>query len=81
MHAQKQGEIRTDLAADDIPRFLVMDIADLALPGTTPSMRARFMTLLFDSLNPVSASPPPPAHAEEDSMMVGGEGFFRKRCR
>ncbi|MFE7933046.1 TetR/AcrR family transcriptional regulator [Streptomyces sp. NPDC057456] len=65
-HAQEQGEIRTDLTADDIPHFLVMGIAGLALPGTTPSMRARFMALLFDSLNPASASPLPPARAETE---------------
>ncbi|MEW2395620.1 helix-turn-helix domain-containing protein [Streptomyces sp. NPDC046862] len=65
-HAQEQEEIRSDLTADDIPRFLVMGIAGLALPGTAPDMRARFMALLFDALNPAGASPLPPAHADTE---------------
>ncbi|WAU82133.1 helix-turn-helix domain containing protein [Streptomyces sp. Qhu-G9] len=65
-HGQAQGEIRTDLTADDIPRFLVMGVAGLALPGTTPGTRARFMALLFDALNPASASPLPSAHTDTE---------------
>ncbi|NUP38752.1 MAG: TetR/AcrR family transcriptional regulator [Streptomyces sp.] len=68
--AQEQGEIRVDLTADDIPRFLVMGIAALALPGTTPATRARFTVLLFDSLNPANATPLPPLRpeTEEDDL-------------
>ncbi|MFE7975751.1 TetR/AcrR family transcriptional regulator [Streptomyces shenzhenensis] len=68
LRAQEQGEIRTDLTADDIPRFLVMGIAGLALPGTTHSTRARFIVLLFDSLNPASATPLPPLLPEEHDL-------------
>jgi hypothetical protein len=37
--AQEQGEIRTDLTADDIPHFLVMGIAGLSLPPHRPCAR------------------------------------------
>ncbi|MFD5751788.1 TetR/AcrR family transcriptional regulator [Streptomyces sp. NPDC127033] len=66
--AQQAGEIRPDLTAEDIPHFLVMAVAGLALPGTTPSLRARFITLLFDSLNPVGATTLPPSHTGEDDL-------------
>ncbi|MEU9448995.1 TetR/AcrR family transcriptional regulator [Streptomyces sp. NPDC048277] len=67
LRAQQQGEVREDLTAEDIPRFLVMAVAGLAIPGTPPSLRARFIALLFDSLNPANATPlPPPLHEEDD---------------
>ncbi|MEU2916496.1 TetR/AcrR family transcriptional regulator [Streptomyces massasporeus] len=66
--AQEQGEIRADLTADDIPRFLVMGVAGLALPGTAPSTRTRFMALLFDALNPANATPLPPLQTEEGDL-------------
>ncbi|WP_406432223.1 TetR/AcrR family transcriptional regulator [Streptomyces sp. NBC_00631] len=66
--AQEQGEIRADLTADDIPQFLVMGIAGLALPGTVPSTRARFMALLFDALNPASATPLPPSQTGNSDL-------------
>ncbi|MEU2775375.1 helix-turn-helix domain-containing protein [Streptomyces sp. NPDC007162] len=66
--AQEQGEIRADLTADDIPRFLVMGIAGLALPGTAPSTRARFLALLFDALRPADATPLPPLHTAEGDL-------------
>ncbi|MEW1659227.1 MULTISPECIES: TetR/AcrR family transcriptional regulator [unclassified Streptomyces] len=65
---QKQGEIRTDLTADDIPRVLIMGVAGLALPGTTPATRARYTVLLFDSLNPANATPLPPPGPDEDDL-------------
>ncbi|MFE2940299.1 TetR/AcrR family transcriptional regulator [Streptomyces sp. NPDC059255] len=68
LRAQQQGEIRPDLTADDIPRFLVMAVAGLALPGTAPSLRARFIALLFDSLNPADATPLPPLRPGEDDL-------------
>ncbi|MFE4061575.1 TetR/AcrR family transcriptional regulator [Streptomyces sp. NPDC059096] len=68
LRAQRQGEIRPDLTADDIPRFLVMAVAGLALPGTAPSLRARFIALLFDSLNPADATPLPPLRPGEDDL-------------
>ena len=66
--AQAQGEIRADLTADDIPQFLVMGIAGLALPGTAPSVRARFMALLFDALSPANATPLPPLQTAEGDL-------------
>ncbi|MEI5519949.1 TetR/AcrR family transcriptional regulator [Streptomyces brasiliscabiei] len=68
LRAQEQGEVRQDLTAEDIPRFLVMAVAGLAIPGTTPSMRARFIALLFDSLNPANATPLPPLRPGEDDL-------------
>ncbi|MEU5029391.1 TetR/AcrR family transcriptional regulator [Streptomyces milbemycinicus] len=68
VRAQQAGEIRPDLTAEDIPHFLVMAVAGLALPGTAASMRARFVALLFDSLNPANATPLPPLLAEEDDL-------------
>jgi hypothetical protein len=67
-HTQEQGEIRADLTADDIPRFLVMGVAGLVLPGTAPSTRARFLALLFDALNPANATPLPPLRTEEGDL-------------
>ncbi|MFC9424075.1 TetR/AcrR family transcriptional regulator [Streptomyces sp. NPDC056987] len=66
--AQQAGEVRPDLTAEDVPHFLIMAVAGLALPGTTPSLRARFITLLFDSLNPADATPLPPSHTGEDDL-------------
>ncbi|MET8981467.1 TetR/AcrR family transcriptional regulator [Streptomyces sp. NPDC004539] len=66
--AQQTGEIRPDLTAEDIPHFLVMAVAGLALPGATPSLRARFIALLFDSLDPASATPLPPLVTEENDL-------------
>lgn len=76
VRAQQQGEIRPDLTAEDIPRFLVMAVAGLALPGTAPSLRARFIALLFDSLNPANATPLPPLRPGEDDLhtAVGNVG-------
>ncbi|MCD7439705.1 TetR/AcrR family transcriptional regulator [Streptomyces lincolnensis] len=68
LRAQQEGEIRPDLTAEDIPRFLVMAVAGLALPGTAPSLRARFIALLFDSLNPTNATPLPPLRPEEGDL-------------
>ncbi|MEV7868811.1 TetR/AcrR family transcriptional regulator [Streptomyces sp. NPDC088124] len=68
VRAQQAGEIRPDLTAEDIPHFLVMAVAGLALPGTTPSLRARFITLLFDSLNPADATALPPLRTGEDDL-------------
>ncbi|MEW1725062.1 TetR/AcrR family transcriptional regulator [Streptomyces sp. NPDC093109] len=68
LRAQQQGEIRPDLTADDIPRFLVMAVAGLALPGTAPSLRARFIALLFDSLSPANATPLPPLRPGEGDL-------------
>ena len=75
--AQKQGEIRTDLTADDIPRFLVMGVAGLALPGTTAATRARFTALLFDSLDPANATPLPSPGREEDDLRTAISGAAR----
>ncbi|MEU1518218.1 helix-turn-helix domain-containing protein [Streptomyces sp. NPDC005811] len=66
--AQEAGEIRSDLTAEDIPHFLVMAVAGLALPGTTPSLRARYIALLFDSLNPADATALPPLSSEEGDL-------------
>lgn len=68
LRAQQEGEIRPDLTAEDIPRFLVMAVAGLALPGTAPSLRARFIALLFDSLNPANATPLPPLRPGEGDL-------------
>ncbi|MGW1674893.1 TetR/AcrR family transcriptional regulator [Streptomyces sp. NPDC002324] len=68
LRAQQEGEIRPDLTAEDIPRFLVMAVGGLALPGTAPSLRARFIALLFDSLNPANATPLPPLRPGEGDL-------------
>ncbi|UUU29928.1 TetR/AcrR family transcriptional regulator [Streptomyces sp. CA-210063] len=68
LRAQQQGEVRHDLTAEDIPRFLVMAVAGLAIPGTAPSTRARFTALLFDALNPANATPLPPLRPEEGDL-------------
>ncbi|MFK0297158.1 TetR/AcrR family transcriptional regulator [Streptomyces sp. NPDC090442] len=65
VRAQEAGEVRDDLTAADIPHFLVMGIAGLALPGTTASMRARFIALLFDALHPAQATRLPPLRDDE----------------
>ncbi|MDX3451866.1 TetR/AcrR family transcriptional regulator [Streptomyces sp. ME02-8801-2C] len=70
LRAQQQGEIRPDLTAEDIPRFLVMAVVGLGLPGTAPSLRARFIALLFDSLNPANATPLPPLLPEEGDLHI-----------
>ncbi|MEU6223274.1 TetR/AcrR family transcriptional regulator [Streptomyces sp. NPDC047042] len=70
LRAQRQGEIRPDLTAEDIPRFLVMAVVGLGLPGTAPSLRARFIALLFDSLNPANATPLPPLVPEEGDLHI-----------
>ncbi|MFD7500158.1 TetR/AcrR family transcriptional regulator [Streptomyces sp. NPDC059850] len=77
LRAQQQGEIRSDLTAEDIPRFLVMAVAGLALPGTAPSLRARFIALLFDSLNPANATPLPPLLAGEDDLRTAVSNVAR----
>lgn len=74
---QKQGEIRADITADDIPRFLVMVIAGLVLPGTTAATRARFTALLFDSLDPAGATPLPRSGPEEDDLRTAITGATR----
>jgi AcrR family transcriptional regulator len=56
LRAQSLGEIRDDLVAEDIPRFLVMGVAGLSLPGTTPTARRRYLTLIFDALSPLTAT-------------------------
>ncbi|MFJ3667188.1 TetR/AcrR family transcriptional regulator [Streptomyces sp. NPDC090106] len=66
--AQEAGEVRSDLTAEDIPHFLVMAVAGLALPSAAPSLRARFVALLFDSLDPASATPLPPLLADEKDL-------------
>ncbi|WP_421111260.1 TetR/AcrR family transcriptional regulator [Streptomyces sp. NEAU-S77] len=77
LRAQQQKEIRSDLTAEDIPRFLVMAVAGLALPGTAPSLRARFIALLFDSLNPANATPLPPLLAGEDDLRTAVSNVAR----
>ncbi|MFJ9900935.1 TetR/AcrR family transcriptional regulator [Streptomyces sp. NPDC091280] len=69
LRAQEAGEVRGDLTAEDIPHFLVMAVAGLAIPSAAPSLRARFIALLFDSLNPANATPLPP--------LLAGEGDLR----
>ncbi|MFF7467792.1 TetR family transcriptional regulator [Streptomyces sp. NPDC008092] len=68
VRGQQAGEIRPDLTAEDIPHFLVMAVAGLALPGTAPSLRARFVALLFDSLDPAGATPLPALLAGEEDL-------------
>ncbi|MFI7497639.1 TetR/AcrR family transcriptional regulator [Streptomyces sp. NPDC049687] len=77
LRAQQEGEIRPDLTAEDIPRFLVMAVAGLALPGTAPSLRARFIALLFDSLNPANATPLPPLRVEEGDLRTAVSNVAR----
>ncbi|MDT0572808.1 TetR/AcrR family transcriptional regulator [Streptomyces sp. DSM 3412] len=77
VRAQQAGEIRADLTAEDIPHFLVMAVAGLALPGATPSLRARFIALLFDSLNPANATPLPPLLAESDDLRASVRNVAR----
>lgn len=66
--AQQAGEVRADLTAQDIPHFLVMAVAGLALPAASPSLRARFLALLFDSLNPANATELPPLLTEDGDL-------------
>ncbi|MFD4603273.1 TetR/AcrR family transcriptional regulator [Streptomyces sp. NPDC058464] len=68
VRGQQAGEIRPDLTAEDIPHFLVMAVAGLALPGTAPSLRARFVALLFDALDPAGATPLPPLLTGEEDL-------------
>ncbi|WP_460060883.1 TetR/AcrR family transcriptional regulator [Streptomyces sp. YKOK-I1] len=68
VRAQQAGEIRSDITAEDIPHFLVMAVAGLALPGAAPSLRARYVALLFDSLNPANATPLPPLLPGESDL-------------
>lgn len=60
LRAQEAGQVRDDLVADDIPRILVMAVAALTLPGTSRPTRSRYLTLLFDALDPVHRTPLPP---------------------
>ncbi|MFF3941391.1 hypothetical protein [Streptomyces phaeofaciens] len=66
--------IRADLTPQDIPHILVMAVAGLALPGTAPSVRARYVALLFDSLDPANATPLPALSSGEGDLhaAVGG---------
>ncbi|GAA3192208.1 MULTISPECIES: TetR/AcrR family transcriptional regulator [Streptomyces] len=66
--AQEQGEVRADITPEDIPRLLVMAIAGLAVPGTAPATRTRYLTLMFDALNPANATPLPPLDPGEDDL-------------
>ncbi|MFJ9562323.1 TetR/AcrR family transcriptional regulator [Streptomyces fuscichromogenes] len=68
VRGQQAGEIRSDLTAEDIPHFLVMAVAGLALPGTAPSLRARFIALLFDALDPAGATPLPPLLTDGEDL-------------
>ncbi|MPY32921.1 TetR/AcrR family transcriptional regulator [Streptomyces adustus] len=79
LRAQEAGEIRSDLTAEDIPHFLVMAVAGLALPSAAPSLRARFIALLFDSLDPAGARALPPLLADEEDLRaaVGDVGQGR----
>ncbi|MEV7085664.1 helix-turn-helix domain-containing protein [Streptomyces sp. NPDC093085] len=78
VRAQEQDEVRADLTAEDIPRFLVMAVAGLGLPGTTPELRARFLTLIFDALSPTGATPLPPLAPEGDSLHTAISGIGRR---
>lgn len=60
LNAQRAGEIREDIEADDIPRLLVMIIAGLTVPGLPPGAHQRYLTLVFDGLKPHNATPLPP---------------------
>ncbi|MEU5646742.1 hypothetical protein AB0H26_45435, partial [Streptomyces milbemycinicus] len=68
--AQEQGEIRTDLTAEDIPRFLVMGIAALALPGTTPSIPRPLHRFALRLTQPRQRNPSSPllTETEEDDL-------------
>ncbi|TDT97880.1 TetR family transcriptional regulator [Streptomyces sp. 846.5] len=81
--AQEAGQIRPDLTAEDIPHFLVMAVAGLALPSAAPSLRARFLALLFDALDPASATPLPPLLADEEDLRtaVGNVSHGRRLPR
>jgi len=61
--AQKAGELRTDIQADDVPRLFVMPGAGLTVPGITPGAHRRYITLVFDALRPDHATPLPPVTA------------------
>ena len=52
--------------------------AGLGLPGTTPSMRARFLTLLFDALSPAAATPLPPLNSQGDDLRSAISGITRR---
>ncbi|MEU3713554.1 TetR/AcrR family transcriptional regulator [Streptomyces catenulae] len=75
--AQEQGGIRKDLTPEDIPRFLVMAVAGLAVPGTAPAVRTRYLTLMFDGLNPAHATPLPPLDPGEDDLRTAVDHIAR----
>ncbi|OLO25753.1 cell wall protein [Streptomyces sp. MNU77] len=75
--AQEDGEVRSDLTGEDIPYVLVMAVAGLALPGTTPPLRARFTSLLFDSLRPAGATPLPPLLPGRDDLRTAVHNVAR----
>ena len=60
VNAQRAGEVREDIQADDIPRLLVMIIAGLTVPGLPPGAHQRYLSLVFDGLRPQNATPLPP---------------------
>lgn len=63
VRAQEAGEMRTDIQRDDIPRLLVMIVAGLTVPGLPPGAHPRYLTLIFDALDPAHATPLPPVTA------------------
>lgn len=57
---QASGDIRPDILPADISRLFTMLVISLTLPGTTDTMRSRFLSLTLDALNPETAVQLPP---------------------
>jgi AcrR family transcriptional regulator len=60
MQAQATGALRPDLTSDDVATFVAMvTTASVAMNQPRP-MRRRYLSLMFDALNPAATEPLPP---------------------
>ncbi|MCW5950914.1 MAG: TetR/AcrR family transcriptional regulator [Propionibacteriaceae bacterium] len=61
--AQRAGNLRPDLDADDLPVLLAMVLTGQGVVDADPTTRRRYLSLLLDGLNPSGAVPLPPRGA------------------
>ncbi|MDX6740752.1 helix-turn-helix domain-containing protein [Actinocorallia sp. A-T 12471] len=77
---QDLGEIRPDIVPADIPRFIVLGVGCLTLPGTTKATRTRFLALIFDALDPSHTTPLPPVGPAEEDLASTIRATTRPDC-
>lgn len=57
---QASGELRPDLTTDDVPTFVAMVTTASVALNQPKAVRRRYLSLMFDALNPSGAQPLPP---------------------